>query len=458
MADANQTSSSRIFSAIRAAQDADLRLADPHERARARARLLQAIDRNALAPARPTPAVASRAQGFIGPSGPKGWRWTLGGLAAAACTVAVIAFINPQGTEQVVLTNDELSFTVDGQQVTTSEVIVASEYSRAIAFDDSTRVELSPYSAMRVSDLRSNGATVQLERGEVTLAVHHEDDTSWRVAAGPWSVHVTGTQFSVAWDPSTEHFRVAVTEGSVRVEGPEGELAKLRAGESLVRERRVVLADGAATQTVAQALPMPMPAIEAEPSPSEPGPTPVEPADAQLESKGKTPAIAEHSQATSKSKPALDWQALSKNAEYEAAWAAIEALPDGALGEAERRDADTLLELADVARYNGERSDAKAVLVRLRERFPGSDAAGDAAFELGRLADDAKDDAKAASWFELYLDERPKGSLVNDALGRLMNAYVALGRNDQAEATAERYLERQPNGPHAAKARKILGQ
>jgi transmembrane sensor len=422
---------SRLFVAIRQVQADQLRLDDGHERARARARLLQSIDGSGALSSRPSPAAQSPAIS---------WRWMMGGLVAAACAVTVI--INLPADQQPLGPERALVYVVDGSDEfgSSDRPIIASEAARVLEFDDSTRVELAAHGELRVTDLRSNGATVRLTHGEVALSVHHEDDTSWQVAAGPWSVHVTGTQFSVAWNPTTEHFRVAVIEGSVRVEGPEGDVAKLRAGESLVRERaestevanhelnvEPAEADIAETEAIVE---------PANPEVS-PDPVPIKP---------------------SKIDKPIDWQALAKDSLYAEAWAALEDSKGGVLGEAEHVDVDAMLDLADVARFTEHRGDAKRVLERLRERFAGSVQAGDAAFELGRIASDGGNDAQAATWFETYLDERPNGSLVNDALVRLMNAYDSLARVDDARSAATRYLARQPDGTHASKARKILGK
>lgn len=428
MGETRQTSS-RLFAAIRQVQADQLRLDDGHERARARARLLQSVEGSAAASR--SPAAPARTMP---------WRWVLGGMVSAACAVAVLVSLpsDPRGDVQLTDASHALAYVVDGNSdFAPGRAIIASEAGRMLDFDDGTHVELAAAGELRVADLRSNGATIQLARGEVSLSVHHEDDTSWQVAAGPWSVHVTGTQFSVAWNPTTEHFRVAVIEGSVRVEGPAGDVAKLGAGESLVRERSEVASrdEVVPTEPVDEVIREAIELAEPIEAPADPTPT-VKP---------------------SKSKP-IDWQALANDSQYADAWAALESSKGGVLGEAERVDAHALLDLADVARFTDHRGDAKRVLERLRDRFAGSVQAGDAAFELGRIAADGGDDDRAASWFETYLDERPNGSLVNDALVRLMNAYDSLDQVDAARSAATRYLARQPNGTHASKARKILGQ
>lgn len=56
-------------------------------------------------------------------------------------------------------------------------------------------------------------------RGEVDATFHHREGTRWIVEAGRVEVEVTGTRFKVAWDPGSEHFRIAMREGSVVLRG-----------------------------------------------------------------------------------------------------------------------------------------------------------------------------------------------------------------------------------------------
>lgn len=437
----------KLFMVVREAQDRSLRLDDPREHARARARLLQAVDR-AGAERLSTAASASGAR-----TRSLGWRVGLGTLAAAACTFAVL----------FALPNDELlQFEVDGvAPVARDNRISADEHTRTLTFSDSTNIELSPGSSMFVEDLRSNGASVVLEHGTVSLDVHHEHDTSWQVTAGPYSVHVTGTEFDVEWEPGTEYFSVEVEEGSVRVEGPEGAIANLRAGDWLVRQR------GKATIEPDQIAVD----LQAERSVSDPITSATQPDSLDSLEMG-TAEVEDIGEPTTPSEPTVDktrksdigkskgpsWVSSFEAADYSTAWALLAEQPGGIIAEAKQADADTLLDLADVSRFTKHHDEAIALLEQLRARFPGSAEAGEAAFTLGRIEADRGSLSKAAAHFEQYLDERPTGSLVEDALGRLMGAYEALGRSADASATAERYLARFPNGTHAGKAHKILAE
>jgi ferric-dicitrate binding protein FerR (iron transport regulator) len=433
------TSSSRLFAAMRETQDEQLRLGEPNEHARARARLLQAVDRVVERESATVTVQPSTAR--------HGRRWGLGwgvgaGIAAAACALALVLVLpdsnqpDPAGPAAPVAS---LAFELDGAPLEAKAEVVADARPRRIAVSDGTRLELAAGGRMVIDTIRSSGATVTLDRGELALAVHHEDDTSWQVAAGPWTVHVTGTQFVVAWEPQTEHFRVAVSEGSVRVAGPDGEVAKLRAGEELVRTR---LASEPLATREPELRPAPGAALEPEP---EPEPERVH---------------RPHSPSASKPKPAARrWDSYFDDGDYLGAWAVLDGQRGGIHAEAERADdARTMLDLADIARFTTHPSDSRKLLERLRVRFPTSHEASEAAFALGRLASDAGSQAKAVLWFERYLDERPDGSFAGDALGRLMDCYDALDQPDAAMSAATRYLASHAAGPHAAKAEKILAR
>nr|WP_255216296.1 FecR domain-containing protein [Pseudenhygromyxa sp. WMMC2535] len=389
-----------------------------------------------------------------------------------------------------------LEFQVDGVSYTAAELgtsIDAGDQPRVLAFSDSTRVTLDVDSRMRVDELRSNGATVTLTQGEVSLSVHHEDDdTSWKVLAGPYSVHVTGTEFSVSWQPASGDFGVSVDEGSVRVEGPEGEIASLRGGDSLFRARGKatiepedididdsprVIAERPSGDRDGERDGSRDGAEDSEPSQPPAGESSTEaPSSAtslsshahaerepssharELETDANAQTQARTEAQTEASTVAQGWLSLHEAGSFAKAWDAVAEQPGGVLGEADRADADTMLELADLARYNKRRGDARTVLERVRVRFPGSKQASKAAFLLGKMAADGGDTSRAAVWFETYLDERPNGSFAADALGRLMASYQSLDQADDARSAAERYLELEPQGLHADKARKILGQ
>jgi hypothetical protein len=121
--------------------------------------------------------------------------------------------------------------------------------------------------------------------------------------------------------------------------------------------------------------------------------------------------------------------------------------------------AKEMLALSDAGRFFGASRRAVTALGALRRRFSGSADAGTAAFMLGRIAfEQGRGYAEAGQWFETYLREQPRGPLMGDAFGRLMEARLRSGDNPGARASAEQYLRRFPEGPYASEARGILSR
>jgi len=110
-----------------------------------------------------------------------------------------------------------------------------------------------------------------------------------------------------------------------------------------------------------------------------------------------------------------------------------------------------LLALADASRYGGDGAMAPRTLQALRDRFAGTKASTDAAFLLGRMADDAGSTAAAIRWYDTHMAEG--GSFSAESLGRKMIAVRKSGGDAAAIALARQYLERYPRGPHATVAR-----
>jgi hypothetical protein len=93
------------------------------------------------------------------------------------------------------------------------------------------------------------------------------------------------------------------------------------------------------------------------------------------------------------------------------------------------------------------------VLQAERQRFASSQAARDAAFFLGRLAEPSG--GGALDWYERYLSESPHGSYAAQALGRKMMLLYRQRGSAAARPVAVDYLARFPNGPDAATGRKL---
>jgi TolA-binding protein len=116
-----------------------------------------------------------------------------------------------------------------------------------------------------------------------------------------------------------------------------------------------------------------------------------------------------------------------------------------------------LVALADAARLSGRIELGKRALSAERSRFPRTSAANDAAFFLGRIADDQEHALTTAlTWYETYLAEAPQGHFAAEAFGRRMVAISRQSGRAAARQTAVEYLKRFAGGPHAALARDLL--
>jgi len=115
-----------------------------------------------------------------------------------------------------------------------------------------------------------------------------------------------------------------------------------------------------------------------------------------------------------------------------------------------------LAALADAARWAGRNEIARRALLAQRRRFDGSARARDAAFLLGRLADDKHGNAaEALRWYDTYLVESADGSYSAEALGRKMVATQRGAGRSTACPIARDYLRRHPTGPYARLAQGI---
>jgi transmembrane sensor len=88
-----------------------------------------------------------------------------------------------------------------------------------VRFTDGTTMELEPDTRARVGDVRRHEASLTLETGTVRarLASH---DGQWAIAAGPYQIRGSGSEFDVAWDPEAEVLEVEVQRGAASVDGP----------------------------------------------------------------------------------------------------------------------------------------------------------------------------------------------------------------------------------------------
>jgi hypothetical protein len=331
-------------------------------------------------------------------------------------------------------------------------------------FSDGTDVSVGREAEARVASLTRRGARVTLAEGRAHVRVAKKPRALWMFDAGPFEVTVTGTAFDLQWSSAAGRLDLGMRSGSVRVRGPlAGQGLDLRAGERLIaipsqgrlEIQRIEDRDQAAAGT-----------------PSAPRVEPLSPPDTSAASGVGGASLGEATQTDAPAEGPPPQRAsrtgrpTSRAApEAPVTWARRVSLGEHAtvLREAERRGIAEVLRaassaelaaLSDAARY-GKRTDlARRALLAQRQRFAGSPRAEDAAFLLGRIAEDVGHDAGLAlRWYSTYLDEASSGSYATEAVGRRMILLHKLGSRERACPAAREYLHRQPAGPYAKIAR-----
>jgi hypothetical protein len=364
------------------------------------------------------------------------WEFAAGLLAVALVASALFVWQNRNEAASASLRG--------GAELVASSTVTSGEHAETIDFSDGSRVLLEPRAAARVVRLDRQYTELALKSGKLEASVQHREGASWTIVAGPYEVHVVGTKFTVDWQQASNAFRVAVTEGRVRVTG--GELGEhvvyLEPGQQWER-RDAAPAPPAPPPPVAEnAEAEPEPALEAAPAPAV-SPQTVAPrssrAVASAPPPDRPPTIAELTK-SGKYRDALE---LAEQQGFERV---ISELSEG-----------ELLGLGNAARYTGQRGRARQAMLAVRDRFSGRPAAGLAALYLARIAEQLDHNPKeAARWLRVFLAGSPTGSLAADARASLLSILLASGDTAGATAVARDYLRFHPNGPVADRARVLV--
>lgn len=360
----------------------------------------------------------------------------LAAVVAAAVIGAVVLFLRPS----------PLGYEIQGGTGFASNYLSAPANAPArVRFSDGSAIEAEPSTRLRIDETRSNGARVLLERGVTEVHVVHHENSRWLFFAGPFEIRVTGTRFTLTWDPTGEEISVTMHEGSVEVDSPiGGSHFAVHAGQRF----HASLLDGTTKLETAQA-------------------SPVKPTDAPVPA--SEPAAAATSAAPSAHAPdAAVSRGAPEPAPVRESWATM--VRHGAfaavVADARNRGVETcvtscsagdLRALADAARYTGEPDLAQRCLLALRERFPRTSNSAAAGFLLGRIAESGGQLSLAETWYAGYLDEAPNGEFAADALAGRMRTTAAVKGRPAAKALAAEYLRRYPDGVHARAARAIVG-
>jgi len=374
-----------------------------------------------------------------------------GGLALGALVAAALAF--------VVLRDRKLGYSIDGG-ADSSGWVRADGHSVALRFEDGSTFSFTNGASGRVGDVGAHGAVVVLEDGSVEVSVVHRTGAEWSALAGPWEVEVTGTRFDLAWNPRERGLRVDLWEGRVVVRGPGAEEGiALHAGQSLEARGADAIHVSSLRTSDARSAPTPgvrpqvsAPGVAAADAPSSASASPVE---TDARDKGSPPTASADASGSGPSrtdKARASWTELVAKGKHDVVLAeARERGVPTVLGAASSAD---LLALADAARYGGDSGLASRALHALRDRFAGTKPATDAAFLLGRMADDGGATASAIRFYDQHLAEG--GAFSQEALGRKMIAVRRVSGDAAARAVAKQYLDRYPRGPHATIARGLV--
>jgi hypothetical protein len=362
--------------------------------------------------------------------------WAMAAVVAVASLVFVLRGWLPRPAPPV-------SFVVEGALVAADGAVhggAAGDRRPIMRFSDGTEVEVGAGARAHVASLTQHGARISLDEGEVRARVVHWERARWLFDAGPCTVTVTGTAFTLAWSPDEERIDLRLENGSVEVGGPIlDQPIPLRSGKWLtlrLREHEILIRDipggeqaVGATGSSADTPEAPTPTV-AETTVADAGPAAAPPAPPSRQ----------------------DWASNVASGKFQQVIQEAERLGiDACLAQATSSE---LAALADAARYTKRRELSKKALLAQRQRFPGSRRAAEAAFLLGRLGE--SNGATAVSWYDDYLAEAPAGPYAPEALGRKMILVEKMSGRAAAAKVAREYLLRFPRGTYARAADALL--
>jgi transmembrane sensor len=251
-----------------------------------------------------------------------------------------------------------------------------------------------------------------------------------RVETGPVSVLADDAAFVVERSAGSDHVRVSVARGRVRVMWALNE-ASLAAGDSETFPRDVI-----ATVAPAEGSPGAESPRTLESSGTPRGPTP-------RASRSSTPATPPST---------AGWRDLAQQGSYDAAYAEL-----GREG-GPKDDVNDLLLAADVARLGHHPADATSPLRQILDAHRTDPRASLAAFTLGRvLLNQLGDPGSAADAFATVRSLSPGDALAQDALAREVESRAKAGQGDAARRLAEEYIQSFPASSRADAVRRLGG-
>ena len=274
---------------------------------------------------------------------------------------------------------------------------------------DGSRLELAARTRLEWVAGDNRTMTVRLIHGSVVCDLVSIPGRRFSVLAADVQVQVTGTRFSVDYDPEKNHVDVGVQRGSVSVVTPNsaGPGRRLLAGERWSIDQVASKGRPSAVQSTGSQ------ATEPNAAPSQPGSQVVPSIDARNDSSGRGESASGPPQ--------------------------------------EPPSARSLLDQGNAARRAGDARAAASAYQTLLSKYPHDARAGLAAFELGRLRLGLLADMQGAvRAFQSAIALAPGSSIREDSMAHLVEAYAASGQMALCEAARDAYLKGYPNGVHAS--------
>ncbi|MGF1465412.1 MAG: FecR domain-containing protein [Sandaracinaceae bacterium] len=321
------------------------------------------------------------------------------GLAAAAVAVALSGGGVPALRHQ---SGERLRAVVEGE----------------IDLSDGSRIEVDADSLLRWRRNRGGVASLELARGRARFDIAPGGPRAWSIRAGPLTVRVLGTAFTV--EREGPRSAVAVHRGSVEVR-TEGEGRRLYAGERF-EVGSPPRAPSAPERAVPAAPEGPDPAEAASP----PGTPPA------------TPAVVHEAQAPARPPP------RTSAAPPPARPSPGPSPPTAGADEAAARQA--LLARADEERRAGRLDEALEALEAFGQAYPDAPEASSAAVSRGRLHEARGELEDALAAYRDALRLAPSPALAELTYERLVVLEVRAGRPARAYEAAEDYRRRFPDG------------
>lgn len=380
-------------------------------------------------------------------------RWGIGAALTAAAVAGTLVLVPALRARRSPPEPVPLAYQIDGGNVVDGGYLrEAGPGGIKLRFAEGTLLSFAPGTRARLRSVSSTGAKLAIEHGRASFYVTRRQHADWSVDVGPFVVTVKGTAFKVAWDAVTERFDLDLEHGTVAVSGPmSGGEVLLAAGQRLAVDlpRKQTLISEPGSDVTAASATLPQPTFGGDDR--KPGDAVARPPDdaaalAPPSERPAPPARPELRLAWAGAVAAGDWDRILADADRIGARQALA-----------RASSDELLALADAARYRRRNDLASAALLAQRRRFPGTTAAHEAAYLLGRLAESGSGGMQQAlRWYDTYLAAAPSGPYAAEALGRKMTVTHELRGPGTARPLADEYLRRFPTGSYAGAARALL--